>query len=663
MKFIMKKRIFTIFLSIILLILSVLPLTGCGRKTPDLPSSHGTEETDGENSDAEETDRKIPGKEDTDTDTASPAPFSHALPQKPPTGTDYIFPETSPFIDDTGKSMQRDGNFLYSYYSGRLIRFDKDTEETILLYQTASTHKVNFCLHEDEIYFVERTGFDSLDDRDTSLWRMGKFGKNLTLLQGDIINAGTMRDYNHYMIDIYDDILYLISYTSSYENEDYVTKTANLYFRLKNDGSVSEVDESETLYGTLPRRFSPVFDGDFPTLPYAMRNYGYIFMQDADDVLYRMEPVNDARERIDRLDMDAVSRFAFSGDLIFMSSYEEKISLYNLSDRTLITTKILSDYTSYPKIYPSGQGFFLCDDLRSKDSTSSENSSRFTILYISSDSSIDVPFSDMEHTLEYDFNNTLLRENSCIDENYLYYYQSDETESRLMRFFVGEDPTFQVLDVLPLYEASSPAVLVAEENSEETDLGSGGGSVSSYTRKLLLEERTDADRLINRTLKEVYADHASYVNEHIADKQEWIKEEENLYEDFGYTSNDDFSLSVYLDYMDDDTISFECCYYQYFAGAAHGYYWSDFYVFNRETGERLSFEDFAGDPASIIATARPYVEKAAGWDFDSEMLLEISRFSLSADGYTLYFAPYDIDCYAAGSFLITIPYEAFEKEL
>ena len=79
-------------------------------------------------------------------------------------------------------------------------------------------------------------------------------------------------------------------------------------------------------------------------------------------------------------------------------------------------------------------------------------------------------------------------------------------------------------------------------------------------------------------------------------------------------------------------------------------------MFDRKTGERLSFEDFAGDSSSILKTARPYVEKAAGWEFDQEMLLEISRFSLSEDGYTLYFAPYDIDCYAAVSFLIKIHY-------
>lgn len=199
MKFIMKNRIFTVFFRIILVILSVFTLTGCGRKTSD-PAAYDTEEADGEN----------------------PAPFSHAVPQEPSADIDYVFPKTAPFIDDTGKSMQRHGNFLYSYYGGRLIRFDQETEETVLLYQTASTHTLSFCLYKNDIYFVERTGYDSLDDRDTSLWRMGKDGKDLTLLQGDIVNAGTVRFGDDYSIDIYDDILYLINYTSGYENGDYI---------------------------------------------------------------------------------------------------------------------------------------------------------------------------------------------------------------------------------------------------------------------------------------------------------------------------------------------------------------------------------------------------------------------------------------------------------
>lgn len=660
----MKKHIFTIFLSIILLILSVLPLTGCGRKTPDLPSSHGTEETDGENSDAEETDRNIPGTEATDTDTASPAPFSHALPPKPPTGTDYIFPETSPFIDDTGKSMQRDGNFLYSYYGGRLIRFDKDTEETILLYQTASTHMVNFCLHKDEIYFVERTGFDSLDDRDTSLWRMGKDGKNLTLLQGDIINAGTMRDYNHYAIDIYDDILYLISYTSEYEDGNYITKTANLYFRLENDGSVSEVDEAETLYGALPRRFTPVFDEDFPTFPYAMRNYGYLFMQDSSKMLYRMEPDSGVKESLS-IHTEDYFYFAFSGDMIFLNSYnmEDSVFLFHLDDKTnIMLDDMLPESLSYLTVIPSEEGFYLCGGIPEEDSASDETLYRFHIFRILPDGSVDTLLTaDSPRTYD-DSYDMLIRKNCCVLDNHLYYYEDDAISLYLMRLPLRKKTAPQEIDTFPRYPASSPAIVSEEKRAEKTPIGEES-SVSLSIRKLFLEERTAADKAINQTLTEVYADFESYVNNLISEELEALEEDPDFYDSFDYASFYDFSLHVSLDYMDDDTIAFCCDYYQYYTYAAHGYYWSEYYVFDRRTGKRLSFEDFVGNSAAIWETATPYVEKMAEWEFDTEMLLDISRFSLSEDGYTLYFAPYDIGCYAAGSYLITIPYEAFEKTL
>ncbi len=635
MKFIMKNRIFTLF-RIILVILSVLTLTGCGRKTSD-PATYDTEETEGEN----------------------PAPFSHAVPWEPSADIDYVFPKTAPFIDDTGKSIQRDGNFLYSYYGGRLIRFDQETEETVLLYQTASTHALSFCLYENDIYFVERTGYDSLDDRDTSLWRMGKDGKDLTLLQGDIVNAGTVRFGDDYSIDIYDDILYLINYTSGYENGDYITKTANLYYRLEHDGSVSEVDESETLYGTLPRRFSPVFDKNFPTFPYAMRNYGYLFMQDSNKVLYRMEPVSGKRESFM---ICAADYFAFSGNLVFLYSYNMNIAtLLNLDDKTTIQLEdTLFDPLYNLTVSASDQGFYLCYDLPEED-FSGETLYRFHILRLLPDGSVDTLAVDSPRSYD-DSYSVQIRNNNCISGNHLYYYENDETFYRLMRRSLEENADPRKIESFPCYPASSPVSVHAEEKDEETQI-EGGSSVSFSLRKLFLEEQTEADRAINRTLTDVYTDFESYVEDLIREEQEALKEDPDFYEGFDYISGNDLSLYTHLDYMDDETISFCCYHYQYYAYAAHGYYWSDYYVFDRQTGERLSFEDFVGNSAAIVNTATPYVEKMAGWDFDSEMLLDISRFSLSEDGYTLYFAPYDIDCYAAGSFLITIPYEAFEKEL
>ena len=652
MIFVMKNRFFKVFFSIIFVILSVLLLTGCGGKTPASPLSQDMEETGEEHSDAGETD-----------DKASPAPFSHAVPQEVPADTGYVFPKTAPFVDDTGKSMQRDGNCLYSYDNGRLIRFDADTEETVLLYQTASTHALRFCLHKNDIYFVERTGFDSLDDRDTSLWRMGKDGSNLTLLQEDIINAGTMRDSDNYSIDIHDDILYLINYTSGYEDGDYVTKTANLYYRLENDGTVSEIDEAETLYGALPKRFSPVFDSNFPTFPYAMRNYGYLFMQDSAGTLYRMDPAGGVKESLGIRIADH-SCFAFSGDTIFLYSYyaDSTASLFNLHDKTSITSDaVSSESLASLTVFPSEEGFYLCGNIPEEDSSSGETLYRFHVFRILPDGSVDTLTVDPPRSYE-DSRDAQIRNGSCLLGDQLYYYEYDDVCQHLMRLSLSGNAVPQEMDVFSRYPASYPAAVFAEEKEEETPIGNQG-FVTLSTRKLFLEERTEADRIVNRTLTEVYTDFESYVDNLIREEREALEEDPDFYENFDYASNYDFSLHASLNYMDDDTISFECSYYQYYAYAAHGYYWSDYYVFDRQTGRRLSFEDFVGNSAAILKTTAPYVEKMAEWEFDTEMLLDISRFSLSEDGYTLYFAPYDIGCYAAGSYLITIPYEAFEAKL
>lgn len=647
----MKIRFQKIFLNIFLMCLPAFLLTGCGIHSSDIPSVPDTEETEAETPDSEET----------RSSAHSPSHFSHAKTQPAPANDGYVFPETAPFIDDTGKSMQRSGDCLYSYYGGRLICFDSETEETTLIYQTASTHLLNFCMYENDIYFVERTGYDSLDDKDTSLWRIGKDGSNLTLLQDDITNTGTIQYSENYSIDIYNDIVYLMHYTSEYHDGSYVAKTANLYYRLENDGSVSEIEESETLYGVLPRRFSPINDSDFPTFPYAMRNYGYIFVQDSAGTLYRMDPVSGVRESLAIRTDGAASTFAFSGDLVFLCSYyHDESSLFDLSSNSYVATDILSfDSISYLSVFSSEQGFFFCGKLWKEDD---KTFTPFHILHILPDGSVNTLFSDTSQTLEEDFYDAYLRSDSCLFEDYFYYYHRDESENCLMRFPVQKTPKVQELETWSLYTASSPAAFTVEERNDTVEIGDFS-SVSCSVKKLLLNGQTHSDKLINSSLREVYEDFETYVEGIIQEEQEQLEEDSEFYDDFSYTSGYDFSLSVYCDYMDDDTISFGCSYYQYYAYAAHGYYWNDYYVFDRHTGERLSFEDFAGNSAAVLNVAYPYVEQAAGWAFDSEMLLDISRFSLSEDGYTLYFAPYDIDCYAAGSFLITIPYEAFEKEL
>lgn len=676
-----KKSCFSTISVIILLILSALALAGCGRETPVSQTSPGAEEEGTEPSGrGEETDPSGGEK----PDEPSPAPFSHTVPGKAPDGdsADYVFPETAPFVDDTGSAMQRDGDCFYSYCPGNLIRFDTRSNEITLLYQTAPTHLLNFCLHGNDIYFVERTGCDSLDSKDTSLWRVGKNGKNLTLLQDDIVNADTFREwYSNYDIDIYDDIIYLLNHTSEYQDGEFIRKNASLYYRLNQDGTVSEAEESETLYGTLPRRFSPIFNNDFPSFPYAMRNYGYLFMQDSAGSLYRMDPVSGVRENL-ALDTKDGTRFCFSGDLIFLySSYGENFSdqgktslLFHLADKTSVTIEELFSEQfslSFSIMSPSEQGFNVYCWFR-EDNGSDTDTRHFQMLQIGTDGSVTPLTSVSQSVLDQYFSSeeyknyhylTAYSNDICILNGSLYCYSEDEAGWSLTRFSLQKGDALENLAAFSRFPAASaPSSIQTEEQNTETEIG-GQGQRSFYLRKALLEEQTDADREINRVLSETYADFEGDVEELIREETEQMEEDPELYDGFDYAPRYDFSLSASCNYMDDTVISFCLDYYEYYAYAAHGYYWSDYYVFDRKTGKRLTCEDFVSNSIVFQNTARPYVEQVAGWEFDDEMLTDPSRFSLSEDGYTLYFAPYDIDCYAAGSFLITIPYEAFEKNL
>lgn len=620
----MKKQTFFFIFRIFLLTVSVFILTGCGNRNLN-PSS--------------------------DSETSEKS------------DTDFIFPEALPFLDDTGKLMQRDGNCLYSFHRGKLLRFDTDTEETVVLYQTASIHRVNFCLHENDIYFVERSSCDSPDGRDTALWRIGKDGSHLTLLAESIVNAEMFRDGGEYSIDICDNMIYLLHNTSIEENDVYVTKTANLYYRLEKDGSVSEAEEAETLYGALPQRFSPVLTSDFPSLPYAMRNYGYVFVQDSEQMLYRLKPESGREECLD-IHADEVSSFSFSGALIFLhSQYSGIHDLYNLTDKTTVTIdSSLWESLSCLSVFPSEYGFYFCGSLQEDEQSSGEYTSRFVILKISPQGSAESLFFDDPLSFGAGFQEYAIRADSCLLNDHLYYYDDDdEMLQHLMRIPLLKDPDFQILESWPSYPASSPAVLTVEVSNEDIPIDEKV-SLNRSLRKLFLEEETEADRLINAALTKVYTNFeqdAQNMTDEVQDTLDW---DPAYYEGFDYPAVFDLSLSVSCSYMDDDAISFCCNYYQYYAYAAHGYYWSDYYVFDRTSGKRLTSRDFV-DNTAFFETSLPYLQKASNAEYDVEILSDPSRFSLSEDGYTLYFAPYEIGSYAEGEYLITIPYEAFEDNL
>lgn len=667
----MRKKLFCCLSPSLALLLSACLLTGCGGSLPENNGISAERSSDAKQSDSGET---SPGSSDPAIESVS--------------ATASVFPKTEAFIDDTGKSMQRHGDFLYSYYDGRLVRTQKEDGETSLLYQTSPNSRLRFCFYGEFIYFVERKGYDSPDNRDTSLYRMEKDGSGLTLLQDDIVNAAPLRfityfiegkyNVNEYDIDICDDIIYLLNYTYTPQEEENSAENSNVYFKLEKDGSVSQIAEADTLYGNLPEGFSAVSftdnpaQPDFPSLPYFMRNYGYLFVKDVHNTLWRIDPASGLRENLSVVTTDRFTNFVFSGDSILLySSSGGGLLLFNLSDGTMTPLNSFSlDDTINCRVFSDEEGFYYCQTYRS-DFPNDENSYYFIGQSI-------LPDGSEKSLLHYEFfeenksDFAAIQYDSCPFGDYFYYFREEEAKHSLMQLSrstgesedtIAHKANWSATDKVSwsIYPASSPADLIPEEREEKIE-PDNACCISLSIKKLSLAEHTEADRLINQYLeREAYRDFEAYMEDTIQGEQVLLAGDPDYYEHYDEPYSIDFSLTASCEYMDDDTISFCCAYYEYFSDTVHGSHWCHYFTFDRHTGRRLSFEDFVEDTDLILTVAAPYVENKAEWGFSPESVLEPDRFSLSADGYMVHFSPYEIGPYAAGHISVTIPYEAFEK--
>lgn len=135
-------------------------------------------------------------------------------------------------------------------------------------------------------------------------------------------------------------------------------------------------------------------------------------------------------------------------------------------------------------------------------------------------------FSDTDQALAGSIDDLVYRSDSCVDDGFFYYYNKNETRGRLMRLSLEEQrkPSPEELDTWSIWHTSSPASVRAEERDDETAIGDAG-SVSCSTTKLFLEEKTEADRLINRSLTEVYTDFDANVKSVIEEEEKQLEED------------------------------------------------------------------------------------------------------------------------------------------
>ena len=238
----------------------------------------------------------------------------------------------------------------------------------------------------------------------------------------------------------------------------------------------------------------------------------------------------------------------------------------------------------------------------------------------------------------------------------------------------------------------SPIRELGHVEAESETLKSADGSRelgSVYAERLVFDGEGDAVEAMNQTMQELQAsvlsmartDSLNLDTEAAGDAAAPDGSEEETLPQDTEAVQPVYSMALTIDgdnaicYLDDHYVCVRADGYEY-TGGAHGTPFRQYFVFDRETGARLSLSDVVENPvedlqAKVGAAFRELAEKT-NFAFESPEDLEHtvadgisyeSPFYLSETGVVFYYAPYEIASYAEGFPEVTIPYSELEMRI
>lgn len=550
------------------------------------------------------------------------------------------------FRDDAGKRAQTVDGYLYSYWNNRLCRYDRDTLEEMVLYEAVSSQSGDFCIWGEYVYFMVVPNVNSVGKIHGYLYRVKCDGSEEAECLVSVIMPG-QRDgsdyYQNFILDTYEDVLYLIG-----QRDD----TENLYFRLSQDGDVSRISESWTLYGLLPEGYSGWRSyRQIITLPYAMRNYGYVFVADEEGHLARMDPDSGEIEGIDLPDGDGSGNIAvITNDSVVAIGSE--YGWYRVSlDDTDETEEMGQAPSDSSFVSWNEDGIYFIKDKISED--------RATLTFMDWEGEL-VTLNTNFARLAY--SETDWREISYSDGEYYYYIVSVYGDEEVRRLELKEDAEPE--KVADYYINPYRSITTRELFNYDWTDEYLHNQVEYEITEVHFTDDTAGFRRINAFLDDLYAEAIAATER----RRDGLKEEYDweYYEKWGPDFLE-FSDAANVCYIDDDCVGIRMDWYYYTQGAAHGMYGSIYYMFDRHTGERLYITDMVNNSSQeICEIIAPYIEAVSSWGTDEEGweadILEEGRFFLTKEGIGIHFDVYEIGAYAEGEKEIVVPYSVFNMK-
>lgn len=466
----------------------------------------------------------------------------------------------------------------------------------------------------------------------------------------------------------------------------------NVIYTLDENGKTAgELSPSDTIYGEIPAGCSELFNG---ILPYYTEQFGYMPVQN--ETCLVIADVDGSHPR-EISDITNTSSVLFAKDAFFAllrdGNGNTQCYRYEVSDpekRTLLyeTAENIS-LVQYQDGY-----LYLMENQASQISTG-----KYSFKRIAADAKADAAANAAEaqnalFTVEEEpgmTNDFSMYGNFYVTGNQAYCQQFKDYgvylgEKTLDDAAGGEATLLEpVLFQSPIRELGH-----VEAQSETLKSADGSRELGSvYAERLVFDGEGDAVEAMNQTMQELQAsvlsaartDSMNLDTEMSIDTAETDGSEEEVLPQEADAAQPVYSMALTIDgddaitYLDDHYVCVRADGYEY-TGGAHGTPFRQYFVFDRETGARLSLSDVVENPveelqAKVGAAFRELAEKT-NFAFESPEDLEHtvadgisyeSPFYLSETGVVFYYAPYEIASYAEGFPEVTIPYSELEMRI
>lgn len=466
----------------------------------------------------------------------------------------------------------------------------------------------------------------------------------------------------------------------------------NVIYTLDENGKTAgELSPSDTIYGEIPAGCSELFNG---ILPYYTEQFGYMPVQN--ETCLVIADVDGSHPR-EISDITNTSSVLFAKDAFFAllrdGNGNTQCYRYEVSDpekRTLLyeTAENIS-LVQYQDGY-----LYLMENQASQISTG-----KYSFKRIAADAKADAAANAAEaqnalFTVEEEpgmTNDFSMYGNFYVTGNQAYCQQFKDYGVYLGEKTLDDAAGGEVTLLEPvLFQSPIRELGHVEAQSETLKSADGSRELGSvYAERLVFDGEGDAVEAMNQTMQELQAsvlsaartDSMNLDTEMSIDTAETDGSEEEVLPQEADAAQPIYSMALTIDgddaitYLDDHYVCVRADGYEY-TGGAHGTPFRQYFVFDRETGARLSLSDVVENPveelqAKVGAAFRELAEKT-NFAFESPEDLEHtvadgisyeSPFYLSETGVVFYYAPYEIASYAEGFPEVTIPYSELEMRI